>query len=723
MNSFGSLHLWCCLAFQLGISHRCVFGEVGVDSDIGRYGGNRNLIYSRFDRDSYFATRSGNSEGNMNKNYRKPRDSLSTKRTKKRRRDHNLTSNEMDRQDSPDDPVQCTIYLAPSSIPNSGLGMYTTVPYRKGQTFPIPEIAILFQDPAQHDILQKFHANLLSQYPWAAQVVTNGHLEVHSGESMVPGLGMLANSHLGLVNARQLDYWKMQPFLDGTDSLTLEESRSYGGCDSNGDGRIEGKDVGRGAYSSHSRMVFEAQTDIQAGEELFVNYGDGWFVARENLLGPVPGMEHFQEADARLASFFERMEAEGGHYDVELRKREYVKLLEEAASKHDRFRAAFPDDVEEVPDAITVGTARFSAKESIQSEQFLQQNGACIDNIVAGKSTIPQAGRGAFATRSIKIGERVSTTPVLTLDRDQLVLWDNIEDEEDEDTYLWEEVGQQLLINYCYGHTNSSLVFFPYSPTVNFINHGGSDSANAEIRWSTLSSHKSEWVETSLEETKLRLKTGLVFDIVAKRSIRRGEEILLDYGGEWENSWNIHIEKWLPLDGEINDLGDIKTNLTKTCGNSNLIDLNTRRVDSIVRTVEEQVADPYPSYITTLCLFNPPDECPTNIHITAKGRAECELRWKLLVNGERSFPCEILSRDSIDGRDWYSARLEVAIHNSTENLIQYYLVSYIPRYGIRFSNKPYSKDQYSKGVFRYSIGLDDEIIPVHWLDLNQSDKH
>ncbi|KAL7468186.1 hypothetical protein ACHAXS_008404, partial [Conticribra weissflogii] len=678
MNLSGKFQLWCCLAFHLGISQRCVFGEFGADSAKSHGGDHRNRLFSRFDRDSYFATRNGEAEGRTNEKHRKPRDSSRTKRAKRRRTKYSI-SNKMDAQDNthklmkfdnfilpittPDDPRQCTIYLAPSSIPDSGLGMYTAVPYQKGQTFPIPEIAILLQDPAQHDVLQKFHSNLLSQYPWAAQVLTNGHLEVHSGEAMVPGLGMLANSHLGLVNARQLDYWKMQPFLDGTDSLSLEESRSFGGFDINGDGCIEGNDVGRGAYSSHSRVVCEAQTDIQAGEELFVNYGDGWFLARDHMLGPVAGAQHFHEADVWLASFFERMKAEGGHYDAELRKREYGKLLEEAASKQDRFRAAFPDDVEEVPDAITVGTARFSAKESIQSEEFLQRNGACIDNIIAGKSTIPQAGRGAFATRSIEFGERVSTTPVLTLDRDQLILWKNVEDEEDENSYLWEEVGQQLLVNYCYGHPNSSLVFFPYSPTVNFFNHGGSDRANAEIRWSTLSSHKSEWIDTSLDETKARLKTGLIFDIVAKRDIRRGEEILLDYGRDWENSWKSHIEKWSPLDGSMKDFEECNANLTKTCGNISLSDLNARRGDSIVRTVEEQVADPYPTYVRTMCLFNPPDECLPNSHNTANERAECELRWKLTLNGERSFPCEILSRDSIDGKDWYSARIEVAIQN------------------------------------------------------------
>jgi hypothetical protein len=59
-----------------------------------------------------------------------------------------------------------------------------------------------------------------------------------------------------------------------------------------------------------------------------------------------------------------------------------------------------------------MGTAQFSVKESIQSLQWLEENGACLDDVVGRTSTIPQASRGAFATRSIPVGGVISTTPV-----------------------------------------------------------------------------------------------------------------------------------------------------------------------------------------------------------------------------------------------------------------------------------------------------------------------
>ena len=76
-------------------------------------------------------------------------------------------------------------------------------------------------------------------------------------------------------------------------------------------------------------------------------------------------------------------------------------------------------------------------------------------------------------------------------------------------------------------HFDRPLIMCSYSPTVNFINHGSVGVHNAEIRWSSMLYHKSEWLGKSLEEIKAKMKTGLMFDVVATRDIHRGEEVLL----------------------------------------------------------------------------------------------------------------------------------------------------------------------------------------------------
>lgn len=103
----------------------------------------------------------------------------------------------------------------------------------------------------------------------------------------------------------------------------------------------------------------------------------------------------------------------------------------------------------------------------------------------------------------------ITTTPVITLEREQLQLWEEVDGDDDVGVHIKQEekvmemVGHQLLLNYCYGHVNSSLILFPYSPTVNCINHGSIEKANAEIRWSSYPYHKGEWLNNlSIKEMK-----------------------------------------------------------------------------------------------------------------------------------------------------------------------------------------------------------------------------
>lgn len=431
------------------------------------------------------------------------------------------------------------------------------------------------------------------------------------------------------------------------------------------------------------------------------SYGDEWFVAREKALGVIPNEKHFEEANEWLEEFKENAieHCQGWEGDVKCRDKQYEVMLKEVLEKDRRLRAAFPDNVEDVPDAIAIGTARFSARSSLQSVEFLQENGACLDNIIVGTSTIPQAGQGAFASRTIRKGTTITTAPVITLEREQLLLWDTIDD--GNETHF-NHVGHQLLLNYCYGHEESSLIFFPYSPSVNFINHGIADEANAEIRWSTFPYHKSEWLNGTLQEAKDRTSTGLLFDIVATKNIRRGEEVLLYYGHDWEEKWNQHVQGWG------------MTNFTHyNHGIPTTTDYNHAGKDEQVRTHEEQKTNPYPEHIMTKCHFDPPENCSPSKE--SHDGIKCRSRWVLTFQELELHPCIIQSRQSFEGMDWYNATVEIGgSANATR-----YLVEYVPRYAIKFVDRPYTRDQYAKGAFRQLIGLGDDLLPDHWKDLRK----
>lgn len=84
-------------------------------------------------------------------------------------------------------------------------------------------------------------------------------------------------------------------------------------------------------------------------------------------------------------------------------------------------------------------------------------------------------------------------------------------------------------MNYCYGHPESSLLLFPYAPSINYVNHHHTK-YNAEVRWSTHASHKGEWLEMAPREMVVLDHAGLIMDMVATRDIEVGEEIYLNYG-------------------------------------------------------------------------------------------------------------------------------------------------------------------------------------------------
>ena len=89
--------------------------------------------------------------------------------------------------------------------------------------------------------------------------------------------------------------------------------------------------------------------------------------------------------------------------------------------------------------------------------------------------------------------------------------------------------GHQIFLNYCYGHPESSLLLFPYSPAINYVNHHYTK-YNAELRWSNHASHKTEWLKMAPRELAVLDHTGLLMDMVAIRDIEVGEEVYLNYG-------------------------------------------------------------------------------------------------------------------------------------------------------------------------------------------------
>ena len=367
-----------------------------------------------------------------------------------------------------------------------------------------------------------------------------------------------------------------------------------------------------------------------------------------------------------------------------------------------KMKTILPEDMEQArKKVLEKGTAMASVPDAIRSAEWLEENGLCLDNIKEGRSTVKQAGRGAFATRTIEKDAVIAPMPLVHFQRKHLHMY-FYHDETDHNDY----VGEQVLLNYCYSHPNSSLVFFPYSPVVNFINHDGK-SPNAFIRWSSMPNHHSEWLDLSVKELLDEYHAGLILEVVALRPIAQGEEIFIDYGRGWQEAWDEHINTWKPIEGAEKYVS--------------ASELNEARAP--IFTEEEQNENPYPENIVCTCYVRGNIRKKKNPEPGPFGDAyEWSNKRKILYYHDNAYECDILSRDemypghagNIRPDDvTYTARVYLDESEEDEGTI----IHSIPPRAIEFTDKPDTKDVSQKNVFRHPIDIPDDIFPKKWRDL------
>jgi hypothetical protein len=195
--------------------------------------------------------------------------------------------------------------------------------------------------------------------------------------------------------------------------------------------------------------------------------------------------------------------------------------------------------------AVEHGVENREFERSQRSLEDLRESGICIDHVRAGKSTLPHAGRGGFSRRKIAAGDVVLPLPLIHVGNRSIY-----------EIYAGTTHGRfygpatergpihrQLLINYCLGHRESTLLLCPYSSGL--INHS-QQRTNAKLRWSEKVNRKPEWFRQPLTEWSNDNHCGLTMELVATRDILEDEEIFMDYGDEWEQAWQYHLAHWEP---------------------------------------------------------------------------------------------------------------------------------------------------------------------------------
>lgn len=606
---------------------------------------------------------------------------------------------------------QCGLYLAESTIKGAGLGIFSGKDVTKGEKVGRGDICIPFVEYYWNNG-SPIQPNPFKDYFWAGHAMgMNSESYTDDIEALCLGLDCLVNCNLALVNVE-----KAVPVYDDASNHDMHRSR----------------DPGVGAFTPYYNGSTKASRDIPAGGELFKFYGDSWFTTRERIFGKIPLRFDYPAAMILLERFSNvtnmTAASENQQFKPPVWLVDYYQLILGIGQQDEwesRLVNAWPSTLGDAHRALQAGDlGMLQQAAATRSLDWLNEHGRCVDNIQVGNSTLPQAGRGAFATRSISVGGIVATSPLHHVP-DKSILnrhkFSKKVSQESDPEYLtmdrmpttWirhvdQIVGYQLALNYCYGHVLSSVLLCPYGPGISYLNHNQTR-ANVKIRWAERfpaghdSSVLSDYSVNDLSSTE---KSLLAFDFVATRDIQVGEEMFLDYGDMWEEAWQNHVKTY--------------PTTTKDEGYSSALQWNKKFQGSWLRTFEEQRLDPYPDHLQLRChtqlLFLP------TARRNRRPLHRVVFEWADSDFGE---PCLILDRFMEADSYWYTVQLEVWEDDSGEKEKGIANTAYeprvtwvertdVPRAAIRFFNVPGTTDLHLRDAFRHSIGIPDDMFPIQW---------
>lgn len=473
----------------------------------------------------------------------------------------------------------CSLYLAPSSIPNAGLGIYTAVnlPYGAtvGDDFFIPIKDHLKTYPYRGQ--QRFLSWL--RYVWPKEI--DAFYPTYDAP-VFPSIPSSFFMEGGLNAARGTNFRdgkeRVSAFSPGIASLANSD-RHFANIETVDPGRRRATPTDA-AFTPHHGVTFRVTQTIPAGTELLLDYGEEWHNRYQKRIRSRTDFKSKEEWNAYLMESFD--DEEDMMQGDKKKRRDEDEVRREIKSVMEEMRSVEKDDDNEAKSVAGEVDAEEEYEDEEDSEdeggyedeqdsqdegddevvgapkmdetmppvdptkiEWLQKNGLCVDNIQAGPSTLPDTGRGAFAKKFIPKGSLIAPAPLVVLKREDLVIFQaNLNVDIDEDVLNFDKVeGHELLLNYCFGHKDSSLLLLPYSPIVNFINHD-SMAPNAEIRWAEkpMLGDPEDWL--NLHPLDVLDQSGqLMMEFIALRDIGPGEEIFINYGREWEDAWSKHEAK------------------------------------------------------------------------------------------------------------------------------------------------------------------------------------
>ncbi len=603
----------------------------------------------------------------------------------------------------------CRLYIAKSHFyrdDNPKFGLFAGVDFRQNETLPNPEIGIPLVDIAIGNYMYRENFELynaiiqfLEGKVWMSSFAGMQWEGNHTTTLFSPGVGTIANHHSGYYN---IDWFQAGVLLRERQDGVVEEGKAS---------------PGRGAFTNYFNLTMRAVQNIPAGMELFANLGDVFDDDREDLYQDRINRLDYDEAEdilAKIATFMSKYEKEmKGSFQQDVLDFILDTMVEEVGGKRGKvLRSLLPQTPAKVRKAIEAGGAfMYRNRDLVKSIEWLETHGLCVDYLRSGTSTIPHAGRGAFASRSFKEGDLIAPMPMIPILAEDILDMFMITEYTDEGgqvgiTYDRERpIGQQLLTNYAFGHAESSLLMVPTSPMVNLINHASSP--NARIMWSA---HDHVGFDHGIHDIDFRewnmaeVDPQLIFLLIADRDIQEGEEIFIDYGPSWEDAWQEHL---IRFDEYLDTAGVVWPRRSE--------DARVEFKNKPYPTDLKRKQIPYPPSSFTACFL----ETDTVADGQPKDNAEGQEIFQWVgpksyedFEGQSLMVCDLQS-SQFNETSGYTYTVLTRFKGSTD-IVE---VKGVPHSAIILLEKPYMSDMHTFGAFRHWIEIPDEMFPQAWRDL------
>lgn len=513
-----------------------------------------------------------------------------------------------------------------------------------------------------------------------------------------PGFGAAINCMMPLVNVGDEDW-------DGEEAYELTASG------------VSPDSPGAGAITPMNGRRFAAKKTIKPFSEMYASYGEQYFDGR-TVYDFVPFNRHYDIADELINKFIKNITSWQKEDTTEIKflntenfEQEIWDFIAQLRNIWDKSKAMFalPDKnsttVDDLNQLMSSGGSKLqNYNDTVKDLEWMDEHGQCMDNIRNGISKIPDAGRGAFANRFIPKGGLVAPAPLIHLsNRSSLIIYEHMITPAGK----WRRnvdlpSHHQLLLNYCFGHGDSSLLLCPYG-YLNFLINHDHETPNTKVIWTeTKRLRHPEWFDMTVTDWGEESHSGLSLDFVALRDIGKDEEITIDYGIEWETAWKEHVQNFdRPRRGympafELNKVVNLK-----------------------IPTAYEPIENQFEGVITFCHNYYFPEKHDFKPYLFMTDEDEDEqviLHYTcrvLMRHDDDRYTVEVFHRERwLEKFDIYEQYFDTPL----------YILFDVPRDAMFFRDKVYTRDHHQPWSFRHDMRLPDEIFPEIWKNYNTSEE-